>query len=168
MTPVMLPLQPLRPETFADFGHVVALSDPPFRSVNEGRGTRQDVPSPVAAAPLARLATTALYRLSPSVLPLAVTLLERHVLTEQVFWPLDAATFVVVVAPDGPDGRPREDQLTAFLAQSDQALVYGAGVWHLPLAVLQREAHFLMRMWESGSALDCEEHVLSRPARILG
>lgn len=162
-----LRLQPLRPDAFAPFGQVVALGDLPLKPVNEGRGTRLDLPEARPSDARAGRPATALYRLAPSPLPLQVSLLERHVLTEQVFWPLSAGRFVVVVCPSRAGGSPRVQDLVAFMAEPGQALVYAAGTWHLPLAVLEQEAVFAMRMWESGLPLDCEEHVLARPVTVV-
>jgi ureidoglycolate lyase len=138
-----------------------------LKPVNEGRGTRQDLPEARAADARADRPSTALYRLAPSPLPLRVSLLERHVLTEQVFWPLSAGRFVVVVCPSRADGSPQAEDLVAFLAEPGQALVYAAGTWHLPLAVLEQEALFAMRMWDSGSPLDCEEYTLAQPVTVV-
>ena len=168
VTSAPLRLQPLRPEVFAPFGLVIPVRAQPLKPVNEGRGTRQDLPMAQSADPRADQPAAALYRLAPSSLPLTVSLLERHVLTEQAFWPLAAGRFVVVVCPARPDGSPRVEGLVAFLAEPDQALVYAPGTWHLPLAVLEREAVFAMRMWDSGSPLDCEEHALLRPVIVVG
>jgi ureidoglycolate lyase len=43
-----------------------------------------------------------------------------------------------------------------------------AGVWHHPILALDGPADFVMLAWEDGSALDCVEHPLAEPVRVVG
>ncbi|XDG04344.1 hypothetical protein ABKA04_003959 [Annulohypoxylon sp. FPYF3050] len=86
-----------------------------------------------------------------------VKILERHPFTTQTFVPLGASVetrYLVIVAPsrapDNPDKNfpvPRGDRLPgsglpdlkglrAFVATGAQAVTYGAGTWHAPMAAL--------------------------------
>ncbi|KAI0014900.1 ureidoglycolate hydrolase [Xylariomycetidae sp. FL0641] len=86
-----------------------------------------------------------------------VSILERHPFTSQTFVPLgvgpsDSRSYLVIVAPtlpatdadsglpapEGKPGRGRPDlgRLKAFLASGNQAVTYGAGTWHAPMAAL--------------------------------
>lgn len=171
--PARLRAEPLDASGFAPFGSVLETGSATTVPVNEGRGRRMDMPRldpegrwsarrPAAGGPELR-DTVALYALEPSLLPVRVALVERHPLTPQLFWPLEAGRWVVVVMPSGADGEPDAGAARAFLAAPGQALVYAPGTWHLPLAVLDRPARFLMRMAESGTADDCHERVLASP-----
>jgi ureidoglycolate lyase len=77
-----------------------------------------------------------------------------------MFWPVDSARYLIVVAPDDEDGSPNTAQAQAFLAGPDRGVIYAPGVWHLPLVALDAPAVFIMRMFESGTPDDCEEHAL--------
>ncbi|KAI1091339.1 ureidoglycolate hydrolase [Rostrohypoxylon terebratum] len=86
-----------------------------------------------------------------------VKILERHPFTTQTFVPLGASAetqYLVIVAPsrapDIPDknfpvpqgdglpgsGLPDLNGLRAFVATGAQAVTYGAGTWHAPMAAL--------------------------------
>lgn len=87
-----------------------------------------------------------------------VTILERHPFTTQTFIPMASQTrYLVIVAPSLPSpsypalptpsrapdipgpGLPDLSRLEAFIATGDQAVTYGAGTWHAPMAVLGAE-----------------------------
>lgn len=86
----------------------------------------------------------------PSRFPLSISTLERHLHTAQFFLPLDVATYLVVVAPDLPDGSPDLDHLTAFTVPGNRGIVYRKGVWHSGIAALHRPANFAVLMWRNG------------------
>lgn len=78
-----------------------------------------------------------------------IRLLERHPFTTQTFVPMGLAAsdpstrYLVVVAPtlapteDFPDGGPPDLENTrAFWAHGAQAVTYGPGTWHAPMAVV--------------------------------
>lgn len=86
----------------------------------------------------------------------AVKYLERHPFTTQTFTPVTstASTYLIIVAPSLPPslqdshlptpvgpglpgrGLPDLANLSAFVAQANQAVTYGAGTWHAPMVVL--------------------------------
>lgn len=75
-----------------------------------------------------------------------VTILERHPFTTQTFVPLPGVAtgaqtrYLVIVAPTiggpGSGGLPDIRGLRAFVARGDQAVTYGVGTWHAPMAAL--------------------------------
>ena len=137
---------------FAPFGSVVETQALPGRPVNEGRGERCDWPAELRHATPARAPSTAVYRISASELPFRMALIERHPLTDQLFIPLTSHAFLVAVT----NGEAAGD-IQAFVAGPGQAVLYRAGVWHLPLVALGAPGAFLMQMWETGDpARDCE------------
>lgn len=94
---------------------------------------------------------------TPTANPIAVRVLERHPFTTQTFTPLASShtsSYLVVVAPSLPPsplddglpvphgaglpggGLPDLHRLRAFVAESDQAVTYGAGTWHSPMVAL--------------------------------
>jgi ureidoglycolate lyase len=161
--PARLRVEPLSAEAFAPFGTVLAAEPGPgAKRVNEGRGRRADLDD-LAHDPTAGRPRLALYAIAASAYPVAVALLERHRLSAQLFLPLGAGPFLVVVAPASPGGAPDLASLRAFEAHGRQGVVYAPGVWHMPLVALAGEGRFLMAMWESGDARDCEEWHLAPP-----
>jgi ureidoglycolate lyase len=169
MTPSLAPagvaIEPLTAERFAPFGDVVPAHAASGRPVNQGRGRRSDLDRLEHAGEAAE-PRLAVYDLDPSPLPVRVDLLERHPLSAQLFMALEAATFLVVVAPTRRSGDPDLAGLRAFAASPREAVVYAPGVWHMPLVSLQAPARFLMAMWETGDSRDCEEWRLADPLDV--
>jgi ureidoglycolate lyase len=158
---------PLDAGAIAPFGSVLDVAALPGRPVNENRGLRFDLPVGLDHDTGASSPSTAMYRLTASTFPFAIRQFERHPQSDQLFIPLAASACLVAVAPTGPDGRPDLTGIRAFIGRSGQAIVYRAGVWHLPLVSLGGEGTFLMQMWETGDAgRDCEVHDLPAPVTI--
>lgn len=163
-----LTVRPLSAEVFAPFGEMVGPSC--ARSVypvNDGRAKRF---AHLATQESLRPGLTqelSLYRVSPSTLPLEVAYFERHPLTSQLFYPLCASRYLVVVCPAAPDGTPDAVHAVALLAPAGVGINYRAGVWHYPLVALDEGGDFLMMMAQAGGAQDCEISPLSTPLRVL-
>ncbi|KAF4125749.1 ureidoglycolate lyase [Geosmithia morbida] len=111
----------------------------------------------------------------------AVRVMERHPFTTQTFTPVasSASRYLVIVAPSltptGQDeglvvpsrghglpgrGLPDVRNLEAFVAESHQAVTYGAGTWHAPMVVLGGKGtalDFVVFQFASGEAEeDCQ------------
>lgn len=70
----------------------------------------------------------------------------------------------------GPDhDQPDPTQLKAFIATTDQAVTYGAGIWHAPMVALGPEGStvdFVVTQFSNGvGAEDCEEVVFESPEK---
>ncbi|KAI1105347.1 ureidoglycolate hydrolase [Jackrogersella minutella] len=114
-----------------------------------------------------------------------VKILERHPFTTQTFVPLGAdasARYLVIVAPslppgnadnglpvptgDGLPGRglPDPNGICAFVATGAQAVTYGAGTWHAPMAALGPSGSaidFVVIQFANDEAVeDCQEMAL--------
>lgn len=151
--PERLSPEPLTPEAYAPFGEVLSARPTPGRVANQGRARvwdrlvalRNDRPG---AAP-----NLGVFRTGPWAEPtVPVRVLEHHPASTQVFVPMTAARYLVVVAPPGPLDL---GAVRAFLAGPDQGVSYRPGVWHHPLLALDREADFACLVWEDGTAGDC-------------
>lgn len=71
----------------------------------------------------------------------AIRVLEKHPYSSQTFIPMgaqsDEIAYVVVVAlEDAETNKPNLSTVRAFLCKGNQAVTYGAGVWHAPMIVL--------------------------------
>jgi ureidoglycolate lyase len=116
-----------------------------------------------------------------------VSILERHPYTTQTFSPLglsaagddESTVFLVIVAPSlsspasakssatGEDdvqiqNPPDLSRLRAFVARGGQAVTYGPGTWHAPMAVIgRRRVDFVVTQFVNGVADDdCQELLL--------
>jgi ureidoglycolate lyase len=155
---------PLTAAAFRLYGDVVEAGER-FDVINRGT-TRQ-------YADLARLdvdaqggrARLSLYRVAPYAMPLAVTMLERHPLSSQLFVPLNEARFLVVVAAPGVDAID-PSQVRAFLCNGRQGVNYRPGTWHHPVIALDRETDFLV-LDRSGGGRNCDEFHFDPAAGIV-
>ena len=97
--------QSLRPEPltragFAAFGDVIEAADA-FDVINSGTTRQYRKLTEIEVSADGGRTQVSLYRVVPYELPLAIAMLERHPLSSQLFMPLSAAPFLVVVAPPG-------------------------------------------------------------------
>lgn len=141
-------------EAFAPFGHMIACpGHGSSRTVNEGSAERWDDQVQLTSTrPGARL-NVATFQSQPRPLPFAIRTLERHPCSTQMFLPLTAGRYVVVVA-EGHDAVP--GKLHAFMARGGVGVAYAPNTWHHTLLVLDSPAAFSCMVWEDGSADDCE------------
>jgi ureidoglycolate lyase len=154
--PRILHAQPLSADLFAPFGSVIEIGGKIGRPVNQGRAQRIDGTRNLAHAD-DTTPVVDLYRVETSKLPFTVDCLERHPLSCQIFTPMRCVRYLVIVAPTGADDKPDLADTRAFLGSPEQAICYGAGIWHAPMIALDDSAVMTMTMWEAGDARDCEE-----------
>jgi ureidoglycolate lyase len=145
---------PLQDDAFAPFGAIV-------------RAPAETGRIPIAAA-LQNLRerakpTLTASRSVPTNLPLISQVMERHRYSTQTFLPLDAARYLVLVAPNGSSGGPDMKSARAFLVSGDTGISYHADTWHHPHTVLDRPASFAVFMWRDGTKDDIETRQLDAP-----
>jgi ureidoglycolate lyase len=104
-------------------------------------------------------------RRAPAKLPFTTQIMERHLQSQQIFFPLRISRFLVLVAPGG-GAAPDLDRLVAFIGQAGQALNYRIGTWHHPFTVFDAEAEYASLMFKDGSPRDEEFVDLPRPLHI--
>lgn len=71
----------------------------------------------------------------------SIKVLEKHPYSSQTFIPMGCPSqqpryLVVVALEDYETGRPDLSTLKAFLCKGNQAVTYGAGIWHAPMIAL--------------------------------
>ena len=158
---------PLTRGAFAPFGGVVEVDGTAGRAANDGRALRYDQPLDIGHRAPAREAHLSLYEIDGSALPLTVDRLERHPASSQIFVPMSAGRYLIVVAGDAARGGPDLETLRAFVATSAQGVCYAPGVWHYPLVSLDRAATFAMFMWRAPEdADDCEVRPLQESVEV--
>lgn len=153
-----LTLDPITAEAFEPFGHLlppVEPGQPRFDLIDEVHNGRP------AARP--RLSVTAV---EPRTLPLEVAEMERHAHSSQAFVPTDCASYLIVVAPRGADGRPDPAGLRAFRVPGDTGVNYRADTWHHPITALERNARFAVLTFVDGTAGDEQFVPLAEPVLV--
>ena len=148
-------------EGFRPFGTLVDTKGLPGLAVNEGRGRRIGLPAALQHDAAAAMPALALYEIEASQWPVHLRVMERHRHSEQLFMFLTGKTFLVVVAHSGADGFPDIRTAQAFTGGSGQGVIYGRGIWHLPMVALQQPGQFAMMMWETDTEGDCDTHFLA-------
>jgi ureidoglycolate lyase len=160
MTARTLHLEPVTRDAFAPFGQLIEAAGA-AKDANQGTAARFDFAAQLAnLRPHAR-PNVAVFRAQPRPLPLEIRLLEKHPGSSQMFVPMTAPRYAVLVAHARPDGAPDLDSLRAFACASHQAINYNAGTWHHPMIALDAPSDFVMLAWEDGTPGDCVEHPLS-------
>lgn len=147
--------RPLTSEAFAPFGEVVAevsRTTLPFNGRPAARAVLEVVAPPAPTEPGRHV----------------VSLMERHLHSTQAFLPLDGEAYLVVVAPDAPDGGPDLAGLTAFVVPGDTGVQYRTAVWHVPMTMLGASGRLAMLVHKDGSDADCEFRDISPVGVRLG
>lgn len=145
---------PLQPDAFAPFGAIVRAPAEVAR-----------IHFPAALQNLRAGAQPMLTasRSLPATLPLTSQVMERHRYSTQTFLPLDAARYLIMVAPNGSGRGPDMKAARAFLVPGDTGISYRADTWHHAHTVLDRPASFAVLMWRDGTADDIEMWQLDAP-----
>lgn len=76
----------------------------------------------------------------------SIKVLEKHPFSSQTFLPMgrpssDVSYLVVVALEDPVTETPDLSTIKAFTCKGNQAVTYGAGVWHAPMIVLGKYEH---------------------------
>ena len=134
-------VQPLSKAAFAGFGDVIETKGAEQRLINAGTTTRFHDLAAIDVADQNGRPLISIFRGQPFAFPVEITMMERHPIGSQGFFPLADRPFLVVVAPD-EDGRPGPP--LAFLAAGDQGVNYAKNIWHHPLLALDAISDFLV------------------------
>jgi ureidoglycolate lyase len=147
--------EPLTAEAFAPFGDVIQADGHVPRSINDGTCERFDDLAQVDVLADGGRPVISIFRAVPRELPFEVRVLERHPLSSQAFYPLDAVPFLVVVAENGAPER----RIRAFRASGHQGVSYRRNTWHHALLAIGQAARFLV-VDRGGPGANCEELVI--------
>jgi ureidoglycolate lyase len=171
---------------YAPFGHVIEAGERGGRVANQGRARVFDRLVPFATPLDPRSGASlnlSVFRTQPwPDAEVPVRILEKHPFSPQVFVPMNATRYLVIVAlgrkasgmRGAPDGEPDEpdapdlDTLAAFVAGARQGVSYLPGVWHHPMIALDRETDFLCLVSEDGTDGDCLALNVDGPTITLG
>lgn len=152
-----LSCSPLTPDAYAPYGHVIMASPrgEPGQPANQGTARRFDHLAALDdLRPGRATLNVTVFRCAPRPAgAFTVELLEKHPASTQIFVPMNAERYLVLVARGGD--RPDLTTLGAFLASGTQGVSYHPGVWHHPMIALDREIEFACFVFEDGTADDC-------------
>lgn len=151
---------------FAEFGEVIHVDTAKAHfTMNDGRLERYyDLASINVGADTGGRPIFSIARCNePSALPMPITLLERHPLGSQLFYPLFTDPMIVVVAPSGDKIDP--ESIRAFYSSGDQGINYYAGTWHLPVVALRPNQTFMI-VDRGGSEKNCDVYDFDQRERV--
>lgn len=132
--------QPLTREAFASFGDVIEQEGSAPLTINQGFAQRFNDLANVDVSSEGGETNVSLFVGQPRPLPIAISLMERHPLGSQLFFPLQDRPWLVLVAGDVRDPA----SFRAFAASGRQGVNYARNAWHHPLLVLDAESRFLI------------------------
>lgn len=155
--------EPLTAGAFAAFGTVLQRDDVEAYPINQGTTMRYNALSHVDPGAGGEVIVS-IFAGTRRPDPIAIRMLERHPLGDQVFWPLSNADWLVVVAPGES---PAAQDCRCFRARGDQGVRYAANVWHHPLLTLEPQQDFLV-LDRRGPGENLHETVFDTPATIAG
>lgn len=151
--------EPLTPEAFAPFGGVLQREGAEQFLINEGTTRRYHALSAVDPGPDGEVIVSIFHGTRrPS--PIAIRMLERHPLGDQVFVPLGGGDWLVVVGEGEP---PTAERCRCFRAGPGQGVRYARGVWHHPLLTIDATQDFLV-LDRRGPGENLEEHAFEADA----
>ncbi|MCX8501766.1 MAG: ureidoglycolate lyase [Alphaproteobacteria bacterium] len=140
----VIPLETLTREAFAPFGDVIACDGVTPRIINQGFAARYNNLSPSSdfgvLPPDGLNVNISIFVAQPRPIPIAITLMERHPLASQAFYPAQNRDWLVVVAEDPA----RLESFRGFRATGLQGVTYRRNVWHHPLLVLHQDSRFII------------------------
>lgn len=154
---------PLERDAYAPFGDVIA-AKPGFRSANQGSAQKSEHLAELVDLRQGARPNLSVFRCAPREVPFEVKLLEKHGASTQVFVPMNATRYLVIVAKG--DAEPDLSTLTAFVASGAQGITYRPGVWHHPMVALDQQTDFFCLVYEDGSDADCTEAPLPEGSRV--
>ena len=150
----IITIEPLTAEAFAPFGQVIETEGAHHFPINNGMTERFHDLARVQLAGENSRPLISIFRGQPYQLPLLLSLVERHPLGSQAFYPLSAHPWLVIVAED-QDGLPV--RLRAFEPRPGQGVNIAINTWHGVLTPLEQTGHFLV-VDRGGDGQNLEEH----------
>lgn len=150
---------PLTRDAFAPFGQVIEAKGAHHYPINSGNCERYHDLAKVELAGVHARPLISLLHSRGFALPLELTMVERHPLGSQAFYPLSSTPLLVVVAPDesGTPGIPR-----AFVTSPGQGVNIAINTWHGVLTPIGPDADFLC-VDRGGDGNNLEEHFFPEP-----
>jgi ureidoglycolate lyase len=125
---------------FAPFGDVIEEAGAERFAINQGFAERFNNLANVDVTDGGGMTNISFIVAKPRPLPLTLSVMERHPLGSQIFYPLQDQAWLVVVCADPSD----EKTYRAFHASGKQGVNYAKNIWHHPLLVFEPVGRFLV------------------------
>ncbi len=155
-------IEPLTAEAFAPFGQVIELAGASHYPINNGMTERYHDLARIELGGVHARPLLSLFRGQPYQLPLRLTLVERHPLGSQAFYPLSSNPWLAIVAED-EGGMPVG--IRAFRPAAGQGVNIAMNTWHGVLTPLEAESDFLV-VDRGGDGNNLQEHHFDTPPII--
>ena len=155
-------IEPLSRAAFEPFGQVIETAGAHHYPINNGHTERYHDLADIELAGENARPLISIFVGQPYALPLTLSLVERHPLGSQAFYPLSLRPFLVITAPDlgGVPGTPR-----AFLTRPGQGVNIAINTWHGVLTALEAESAFLV-VDRGGDGTNLEEFSFPEPYTV--
>ncbi len=151
-------IAPLTKAGFAPFGEVIESDGAEHYPINQGFAERFTDLARVDVTAEGGSVNVSMVIANPRPQPIALTLMERHPLGSQIFFPLQDRPWLVVVCENPHDAKG----FRVFKAGGQQGVNYARNAWHHPLLVFDADSRFLV-VDRKGPGNNLEEISLERP-----
>lgn len=131
--------EPLTQQNFAPFGQVIEMDMSKSFLINADTTRRYHDMAEIDVSAHGGVPILSIFSAERREFPLTIKMVEKHPLSTQAFLPMQAWPWLVVVASGDT---PSVETCRAFLAQGNQGVQYGAGVWHHPLLICAPKQDF--------------------------
>lgn len=159
----MIQTRRLDPAVFAAFGHVARSGDGLTRSIRAGKVQLARSPARFHHDAAAADLSLDFYDVAPDTVPFRAEQAERHPFSAQMFIPMQAVAYLVIVW----DGDPRAGAgALAFVGGPQDVVIYNPGVWHHGIVALESRALFASAMWRTDGGQDVEFATLAQPLEV--
>lgn len=159
----MIRPSPLDPPRFAAFGHVARKDEAPARALRGGQVLLTRTEAAFRHDARAGRHSLDFYEVQPERGPFQALQAERHPHSAQMFVPMRAEAFLVIVW----EGDPREGaRPRAFVGGPEDVVIYHPGQWHHGIVALGVPALFASTMWRMAGGTDTEFAPLAQPLAV--
>jgi ureidoglycolate lyase len=159
---ITLKPKPLTRAGFTAYGDVVEMDGANHFTINQGFAERYHDLANAEVANEGGATCISIFEARMRPVPIAITMMERHPLGSQLFYPLQNRTWLIVVCRDPHDATSFE----AFFAAGTQGINYARGVWHHPLLVGEDGSRFII-VDRKGEGNNLEEVALEVTVQLI-
>ena len=160
-----LEVLPLTREAFRPYGDVIETEGHDFFHINDAHTERYHALVETEIEGEAKAGISIFRNIKASVLPMEISMLERHPKGSQAFIPLQQQKFLIIVAPALDKNTPDISKLCAFVSDGKQSINYRAGTWHHPLLTFEAPSDFAV-VDRIGGGANCDIFQFPHPIKI--
>ncbi len=143
-------IEPLSRLAFKPFGDVIEMDGAELININQNFAQRFNNLASVDVSTGGGAVNISLAAAVPRPQPIAITMMERHPLGSQIFYPVEDGHWLVLVCTNPAD----RSTFRCFQATGQQGINYSRGAWHHPLLVLKPQRFFVVDRQGPGNNLE--------------